>query len=101
MSSQEAKWTILTKITLQSISIDTITKAFPFESPQETSQAKNQFQNLMHECSCVNCFVPITISQAVKSREYHATGHVGDYKKSYKVGMILMRLMHAQKIITH
>ena len=58
VSSQEAKWTILTKITLQSISIDTITKAFPFESLQETSQAKSQFQNLMHERSCVNYFCP-------------------------------------------
>ena len=46
VSSQEAKWTILTKITLQSISLDNITKAFPFESPQETSQAKKSISKL-------------------------------------------------------
>ena len=46
VSSQEAKWTSLTKIILQSISIDTITKAFPFESPQETSQAKKSISKL-------------------------------------------------------
>ena len=51
----------------------------------------------MHECSGVNNFVPIAISQATASREYRAMGHVGDYENSYKVGMILMRLMHAQK----
>ena len=48
VSFQEAKWTILTKATLQNISIDPITEALPLESPQETSQTKNQFQNLMH-----------------------------------------------------
>ena len=99
VSSQEAKWTILTKTTLQNISIDPITKALPLESPQETSQTKNQFQSLMQEhFLCVNCFVPIAISQAVKSREYQTMGHVGDYEESYKVSMILMSLTHAQKI---
>jgi hypothetical protein len=52
VSSQEFKFS-LTKTTLQNMSIDPITKASPLESSQEASQTKNQFQNLMHECSCV------------------------------------------------
>ena len=48
VSSQEAKWTILTKTTLQNISIDPITKALPLELPRKTSQTKNH-HNLMHE----------------------------------------------------
>ena len=57
---------------------------------------KNQFQNVIHERSCVNRFVPIAISQDLKGREYQAMGHMGDYEESYKVSMILMSLTHAQ-----
>jgi len=85
------------KNNLQNISIDPITKALQLELPQETSQTKKQFQNLMHERLCVDHFVPIVISQAVKSREYRATGYVED-EKSYKISMILMSPMCAQKI---
>ena len=46
VSSHEAKWTILTKTTLQNISIDPITKALPLESPQETSQTKKSISKL-------------------------------------------------------
>ena len=41
VSSQRAKWNILTKTTLQNISIDPITKVLPLELPQETSQTKS------------------------------------------------------------
>ena len=39
----------------------------------------------MHECLGVNHFVPIAISQAIKSNELRAMGHMGGYEKSYKV----------------
>ncbi len=38
VSSQEAKWTILSKTTLQNTSIAPKPKALPLESPQATSQ---------------------------------------------------------------
>ena len=53
----------------------------------------------MHEHLCVNRFVSIAISQAIKSREYRTMGHVGDCEKSYKVSMILMSPTHTQKLI--
>jgi len=77
VSSQEAKWTILTKTTIQNISIDHITKALPLESPQETSQTIIQCQNVIHEHSCVNLYVPIAISQAIKAENTKQLGTWG------------------------
>jgi len=85
VSSHEVKWTILTKITLQNISIDPITKALPLESPQETSQTKNQFQNLMHERLYVNHFSPLSFLRPLKAENTAQRGMWGIMRNHTKL----------------